>query len=243
VTLRRRLIGISIAWLILSPRIANAGIIEWIDQLSGPGSFLGFVIEGRLHCFPIARNDDAYVEGKARSPESAREQALSEDYKNKLGVILACPNRLKEGERAWITVNLGAGMSWALHNDLPYAPGKDNGVKFVTLEPSVWWYPLPPVAIGAGFGNYWFSGPAFDTFSRFYFKPVQVELKPFAFPKHRWHTKAEIFTIRVGYTLIPEGFTAADFGAIGPFKTEHEALPNVSVLLDLGSVKGFRWFH
>jgi hypothetical protein len=74
-------------------------------------------------------------------------------------------------------------------------------------------------------------------------KPVQVELKPFAFSRHRWHTTAEIFTIRAGYTLMPEGVQASDFGAIGPFKTEHEALPSIAVLLDLGSVKGMRWFH
>jgi hypothetical protein len=46
---------------------------------------------------------------------------------------------------------------------------------------------------------------------------------------------------------MPEGVQASDFGAIGPFKTEHEALPSIALLLDLGTVKclnkGFKWFH
>jgi hypothetical protein len=241
-TTRLRLVSILLAGFLLMAGGADAGIIEWIDQMSGPGPFLGFSIEGRLHCFPIQRSDDVYTEGTPKSPPS--EKSALDNYNQRMGVILACPNHLKPGERAWMTVNLASGIAWALHNDLPYSRDvTDTSVKLVSLEPSFWWYPLPPVAVGASVGFYWFSGPAFETFSRFYVKPVQVELKPFAFPKHRWHTHAEIFTIRAGYSLMPQGVQASDFGAIGPFKTEHEVLPTIALLADLGSVKGLKWFH
>jgi hypothetical protein len=239
---RVRLIWMLLGFLFALPGMARAGIIEWIDQMSGPGPFLGFSVEARLHCYPAKRTDDIFDDGKPRPKDPSTAQ---QDYEHAIGVVLPCLNRLKPGERPGITVNLASGVSWALHNNLPYASDvQDTGVRLTTLEPSFWWYPLPPVAVGAAAGVYWFKG-AGDTFSRFFIKPVQVELKPFAFPRHRWHTAAQIFTIRASYVLMPEGVEAKDFGAIGPFKTEHEVLPSVAVLLDLGHMesKYLNWFH
>jgi hypothetical protein len=135
VTKRLRLIGVLFGCLLSMPRHANAGIIEWIDQMSGPGPFLGFSIEGRLHCFPIGRTDDVYVDGKPRPKPPADQKAALDSYNQRLGVILACPNKLTDGQRPWITLNLAGGVAWALDNNLPYAPGKETGVKLVSLEP------------------------------------------------------------------------------------------------------------
>jgi hypothetical protein len=211
-----RLTVLLCAFCLSSSSLAHAGIMEWIDQLSGPGPFWGVALEARLHCFDADKPPDI----------PARK---------------SCLNRLGENKRRLITVNFSAAIAWAAHNDLPYANSTaQKGVKLISFEPAVWWYPIPPVALGVSAGVDRFSGPAFETFYRGYVTPVQVEIKPFAIPRSRWGTNAEIFTVRTGYMLIPEGFDAKDFGAIGSFSTRHEALPTITVLLDFESFKMFR---
>ena len=239
-TKRFWLTGVMCACFVSLASVAHAGIIEWIDQLSGPGGFVGFSIEARLHCWGVDKVT------KLQEPRKEEPEPDRQEDARAFGVVLACPNTLAPTQRTGFTLNVASGVSWALNNNLKYAPNTETGVKLVPLEGSVWWYPLPPVAVGASIGNYWFSGPAFSTFSRFYVRPIQVELKPLAFPRKRWYTTAEILTVRIGYVLIPEGFQASDFGAIGPYQTEHEALPSVALLLDLGTLKNpkwLRWWH
>jgi hypothetical protein len=225
VTKRLYSIALFCALLLFRSAPANAGILEWIDQLSGPGPFWGFAREARLHCVPIGQPDDRPDAIAGRKSTAASQ----------------CPNEVPTNQRNILSVNMGVGIAWAAHNNLPYASdATDKTVRLMSFEPSVWWSPVPSLAVGAAAGVYRFSGPAFDTFKRGFIKPVQVELKPFALPRSRWTTKAEIFTIRTGYSLVPKGFEARDFGAIGSFKTEHEALPTIAVLLDFRDVKFLR---
>jgi hypothetical protein len=230
---RLRLIGLVLGCLFSLPDIAHAGIIEWIDQMSGPGPFLGFTVEGRIHCFGT---------DKVPAPKPDQTEAEAQDRSRYLGVILKCFNDLPNTKRPWITVNLAGGVSWALKNDLQDDESKKKVIVY-SFEPSLWWYPIPPLAVGTAVGHYSFTGAAFDTFSRLYWKPVQVEVKPLAFSKHHWGTKWEVLTFRAGYTFIPEGFTAEDFGSTKPYMTDHEHLPTLSVLLDLGTIKGMQWWH
>ena len=39
-------------------------------------------------------------------------------------------------------------------------------------------------------------------------------------------------TVNVGVVVVPNGFAAKDFGATGPFRSEHEVLKTISLALD-----------
>jgi hypothetical protein len=142
-------------------------------------------------------------------------------------------NKVPSNRKRVASLNVDAGVLWSLHNDLPYAdPNVGKRVTILALGPSFWWQPATPIEIGVAAGVYRFSGRAFDAFTRLYVKPVQVRVRPFAI-KSDTSWKSQVLVIQAGYALIPKGFTAADFGAVGPFKTEHEVLPTLGVALDL----------
>lgn len=215
--MRKRLTLAALVGLFLATAVrpADAGIFDWIDQLSGPGPFLGLSAEARVYCHPDGMGP--------RDSDSGG------------GVLLPCLFGLdkKKREDPNYTLNFGAGIAWALNNNLPYEDKSANRtVRLISLEPSAWWVVSPSVSLGVGTGLFIFTGPSFDNFARWVIRPVQVEIKPMAIRK-RHSTMDEVLTIRTGYVWIPQGFTAADFGATGPFRTDREVLPTVTVLIDV----------
>lgn len=151
------------------PSRAHAGVIEWVDNLSGPGDFYGFTFEWRLVCM---------VE-----PVPAEETAKEEKIRTgAVGIIgPGCVfNRIPRTHRRVASVNLQFGLFWdkAKENRLSYAdPDFDEKVRMTTVEPSFWVRPARWVEAGSGAGIAWFSGPGFESFRRVYLKPVQVDLK------------------------------------------------------------------
>jgi hypothetical protein len=205
--------------------------MDFLDELSGPGPFLGVGADVRLAC------TGAPNEVTPPAAPAPVQKAVTSPALRWLTFRRCLFNDLAPDRRPSVSLNLTFSYARSLSNDLTYPAGTDDThVSIYSLAPTVWWNPIPPVGVGTGVGVNTFRGPTFSTFSRFYINPVQVEIKPFAFSKDRWLSrKASWFTLRAGYELIPKGFDATDFGAIpGTFHTGHEVLPKVMLLVDGG---------
>jgi hypothetical protein len=204
--------------------VAHAGILDWIDEMSGPGPFLGLTLEARIHCFGIDKNGSFGTLGSE--------------------VNKAClVNRLRNSptsQRPLVTFNVTGEVAWSIDNKLPYAPGNTASTRvwILAAEPSVWVLPIPQVAIGTSVGVNRFSGAAFDAFYRGYVRPA-VEVKPFNFPGGPSKAWVRAVVVRASLMIMPTGVEAADFGAIGPYKTSHEVLPTIGVGFDFGNY----WLH
>jgi hypothetical protein len=215
--------------------VARAGFIDLIDELSGPGPFIGYGAEIRVYCTGVENES-----GKAQPLPDFWTTGKFKSVKKGLSYSRCLTNELPTSQRPSISIDLAFSYSHSFHfGSSDPANIKDTTVSIYSLAPSIWWNPIPPVAVGTGLGIDTFRGAQFSTFSRLYLNPVKVELKPFAFAKHQnyehWFSNpASWFTIRADYLLFPKGFDAQDFGSTGTFHTEHESIPRVTILFDLG---------
>ena len=97
------------------------------------------------------------------------------------------------------------------------------------------------VLTGAGYSH--FSGEGFDSFWRFYWKPIGLTVSPAALVRRDQHGDIKncfcdrlmrSFTISSSVLYMPRGFTAEDFGAKpGTFKTDREFVGSIAFVLDL----------
>ena len=209
---------------------ADAQILRWIYELSGPGPFLGWEFERRLICV-TEPDPDA---GPATTPSPGRERAA-----RALEILgPGCfANPVPQGRRRSASFNLAVGVLEARRNKLKYEPGASRDVKLTTLEPTFWWRPLDAIEVGTGAGVLWFSGPAFDSFSRGFFEPLRLDVKPLALlgdmAGRRHPAWTELLSVRAGFIVLPNAFRAEDFGAVpGSFQVSREVLPTFSVFID-----------
>jgi hypothetical protein len=219
------------------PTFAHAGLIEWIDQWSGPGDFWGTALDWRLVC--VSEKDTSK---RADRIDQAQPTGEPEFRSIPFGIIgPSCVFKpVPKGYRRIASLNLTFGFYNAEKNDLPYSdPGVDKDVKLASLEPSFWMRVGPGVEVGTGFGIFWVGGPAFESFDRVYLKPIQVDFKPLVtlvtllddLPKYG--SPLELISFRAGLLVMPGGLAAKDFGALPGFKVEREFLSTFSVMLDL----------
>jgi hypothetical protein len=201
--------------------MAHAGILDWIDEMSGPGPFLGVTLEARIHCFGIDKSGSL--------------GALGSDI-NRTCLTNRLRNTPTTNQRPLVTFNLMGELAWSLDNKLPYAPGTtaSTRVRILAVEPSAWVLPIPQVAIGASAGVSRLSGEAFDAFYRGYVRPA-VEVKPFNFPGGPSQAWLRAVVVKASVIIMPTGVEAANFGAIGPYKTTREVLPTIGVGFDFGN--------
>jgi hypothetical protein len=222
----RRLIQVGVCCAIVScvgAGAASAQVIRWIDKLSGPGPFIGFQVEGRVVCWGAPESDEEMV-----------------------GVKLPC--LIKRGPKDTprrTSLNVEAGVFWARDNELPYNRDLDEDERRVMLTPlqvTFYWQPLRGLELGHGAGLFFFYSKRdlFDRFTRFALEPLRVDIRPFDLamrdPARRDKLSARLLrmiTLRQSIVILPKGVTAADFGALGSFRTSREILPSYSLLLDI----------
>jgi hypothetical protein len=99
------------------------------------------------------------------------------------------------------------------------------------------------VELGSAVGVAHMFGDGFESFSRLYWKPVVVTITPVPLkrPFHKdakggnvfWQGMARSFSISSSIQYMPKGFTAADFGATGSYKTDRELVGVVGIVVDL----------
>jgi hypothetical protein len=220
-----------------TPATARANwILDWIDELSGPGPFYGPSFEWRLICF--SEPDPANRDAVETADESKQAAARVLQFFGPGCFFKQVP--VTHQRRA--SINLKLGLLKAKRNDLVYAlPEADKDVKLTTLMPSVSWRAARSVEFQFGGGVFWFSGPSFASFHRIVLQPVQADVKPLAAINHFrgadpvWWD--ELLSLRGGVVIVPRGFDARDFGAVpGTFRVSRDTLKSAAIFVDLESL-------
>ena len=144
-----------------------------------------------------------------------------------------------------VSLNVEAGMLWAKDNHLPYTGDLDEDQRRVKLTPvqvTFYWQPLRGLEIGHGAGVFFFYSrhDLFDRFSRITIEPLRLDIRPFDLALRDDISRSKLsskllrmITLRQSVVILPKGVTAADFNALGSFRTEREVLPSYSLLLDI----------
>lgn len=207
-----------------------ATVCAWygdVDSLSGPGPFWFVDWEGRVFCV-----EDTLAAGVSNPIQM---KAVDEvDHKAWARIAgLGCLDDAKKHPVAWLNLRAAFWHSWK--NDLQYvglAKGAGPGVKVVQLEPSFSTYidthKYAQVSSGAGMLAFFVKGV--DSFTRFYWKPVELTFYPGVASSSQF---ARSVGIRFGIIVVPSGFDAADFGAVpGTFHTDREVQTTISFAYD-----------
>jgi hypothetical protein len=202
-----RMLLLATALVAMAPQTAEAGILEWLGRLSGPGPFWGVDADVCLKAFPLEKRDDQGMMGSLR---------------------LSCPSaRLDERHISWY-----AHLGWAVafDNPLNYAgvdvAGKSDNVWLLKVGTSFDFTVKPYLDIGVGGGLFHFGGERFDSFSRPYIEPVRVGLRPLLLCRGRDKSRTEHdgwLLISVNRVIHLGTFDGASFGApLDSFRTYNE---------------------
>jgi hypothetical protein len=209
---------------LLTPAPAQAWF-GWLDKLSGPGPFLTWDLEYRVFCV-----DDSRANVENVSLSNIRSEKLQR-VARVLGT--GCVFDTHKNPRA--SVNFAFGQAYATKNELQYSSTDvKKRVTMTKFEPSfsVFLNDSKTFALTTGVGALVVTGPAFDSFQRFYWKVVRGTVIP-----KGWNGA----TISVGVLYVPKGFDASDFGALpGTFHTDSEVLPTIEIAFDLARLNRAR---
>jgi hypothetical protein len=196
---------LALAATLLLARPADAGLLSWLDKLSGPGPFWGMDIVVGVKCF--------YPENSKNSTRSKTDrEALSSG-----GIILGCVSEapLDEQHVAWL-VTVGGAL--ANNNPLDYGDRTDEKSRWVgsiKIGSSLDYTVLPLFDIGAGGGLLHFIGPSFANFtlpyveSRLTLRPLLWRKKPTTTQMTRWGW----LQVSVGVNILIGTVDGAKFGA------------------------------
>jgi hypothetical protein len=233
------------SFLFVLPAPAHAWF-DWIDQLSGPGPFIGFDLQWRLVC--VQDSDPAVREApdpKDPGPTGLRKlDSFGTGAARVFAGIAGAGCVFQPQVNPESSFNFRVARLWSTDNHLQYASGVEAPtVNMWQLEPSFSTFvddkKLLELTVGMGLSV--LSGDGFDSISRFYFKPVTLTFTPGGRLSRRTNgdtsiTKkfARALSVSTGVFYMPKGFDAGDFGAVpGTFHTDRELLATAAVTFDL----------
>jgi hypothetical protein len=218
---------------------ANAHILRWIDELSGPGPFVGGSIELRVKCW----KDKNIIEQHELA-------ALSDEKRKKwadmlaLGLKSGCPGEHKRNTYQQFSLNVETGYLHAKERDNPitYDDGQKRGVNLVPVEVFVYWQPTLGLELGTGGGFFLFFKKGLYYSPVFVLEPMRVDIRPLDVLLAKkvdkvsfgWNTLRAL-TFRQSFIYFPNRMTAADFagGANNTFDERGEVVKSFAVLFDL----------
>jgi hypothetical protein len=255
VTVRRLLLTVVfvLSFLVGHPAPAHAWW-HWLDELSGPGPFIGPELQWRLICFEenratvstdslenpgtnVLRSLDSLKTIKADATTGQKTQ--HENFKSigarALG-LLGCP--LQPEKHPVASINFRGALLWSTHNNLDYG-GKPAPHVFI-------WQPEFSFSIFVDKGKHFevmTAGGWSRTFGdgvaplwRSYVKPVVLTFTPAPLDRSAnsgWNRVNRALSVSASVLYMPTGYTAADFGAQGTYNTTSEKLAAVSIIFDL----------
>jgi hypothetical protein len=192
----------------LCPAVAQASIWSWLEELSGPGPFSGYMFSFTVPC---------------KDPKGVRWSDCNLGTDNLPQTIVVRAGRYNSNGRTRF-------------KDLAGTPFDDRrDVHVVPL--SVLWVFHPHRSFGAGVGAGFMhvSGDGFDGFSKVSLTPLSVTFTPLAvFSNNRW---AYVLRLEFDHSLFPQGFKGADFNnAVTTFDSGPELLTRTGIVFDLGAV-------
>ena len=184
------------------PGTAGAGILSWLDQLSGPGPFVVFDVSKGVWC-----------------SQKPKVELITGRWGCQSTVSLEEPN---------LTWYLTGGAGFALDNPLDYGTGQDKPpVRIVKLGTSLDYTIHRLVDIGAGVGVLYFNGPRFSNFARLYIEPVRLGFRPLLLNTHGALTPRQerlgAFVLYVNWNIVTGTLEGSTFGAPSDsFRARHE---------------------
>jgi len=198
-----RLAVVAIASLAV-PQTAHAGILSWLDRLSGPGPFVVFDASFGVWCSQEPKAE--LMTGTGR---------------------WGCQSTVSLEERN-LTWYLTGGAGFALDNPLDYGTGADKPpVRFVKLGTSLDYTVHRTVDIGAGVGVLYFNGPRFPNFARLYVEPLRLGFRPFLLGSGDRLTPRQnrlgAFVVYANWNIVTGTLEGRTFGAPSdPFRARNE---------------------
>lgn len=196
------------------PATADAGILSWLDKLSGPGPFWGIEASFAVRCFVVGESNQT---GQATRPEGS-------------GFVIGCPkSELKQKEFAWF---LTIGGAIAEHNPLDYddlgRTAESTAVRMLKFGTALDYRVFPALEIGSGVGVRYFAGPRFDNFALPYIQPARMTIRPLLWSGNDWLLLSANWDILLG---VVDG---AKFGAPrDSFRADRENNLEIGVSIDL----------
>lgn len=185
------------------PQGADAGILSWLDQLSGPGPFIVFDASYGVWC----------------SQEPTKTEIITGRWGCQSTVSLEKPN---------LTWYVTGGAGFALDNPLDYGTGADKPpVRIARLGTSLDYTIHRTVDIGAGVGVLYFNGPRFPNFARLYVEPIRLGFRPFLLNSSGKLTSRQkrlgAFVLYVNWNIVTGTLEGRTFGAPSdPFRARNE---------------------
>jgi hypothetical protein len=194
----------------LWPATAHAGFWSWLEELSGPGPFRGYMFSFTVACV----RDDGFNACPV-GDEATRQRIVV-----RVGRFTSKEDR-------------------ARFKDLP-ANDEDNQEDVHVMPVSgLWMFRLHrSLEAGPGIGFMRVSGKGFDAFSKVSLTPLSATFTPFALSeelaKSRW---AYVVRLELDTSYFPQGFNGADFeNTRTNFDSGPEFLTRAGFVLDLGAL-------
>ena len=219
-------------FLLIAPAPAQAWW-GWLDELSGPGPWMFGDLQYRIVCIED-RGSDAQAFGatdKNQRPNVLRSLNSFDGFAKVAAAVSGAGCLLQPGVRPRASVNFATGIFGAVANN-PRPPGAGRlAMQKYEFSASTFLDQAKIFQVNAGGGV--LKGLGDSDFNRGYWT-VSTTMTPYAaVPRDSGTTSLlRTITVNVGVVVVPNGFAASDFGATGPFRSEHEVLKTISLTLD-----------
>ena len=208
------LLGVITLW----PNSAYAGFWAWLEELSGPGPFDGFVLSGPVLC----ERDGKLVKCWPKIPEGTTEAEAAANYRPKRMVVLSV-GFLDSGDRVRFKDE---------------EPPDRREVNVVQVSGLYMFRLHRALDAGMGAGFMRFYGEGFDSLTRFTLVPASLSFRPLAVGgklKNLW--PSSFVRLELETSFVTEGFTAAQFGSsTSKFSVGRDLLTRAALVFDLGSI-------
>lgn len=229
----RGLLVVALSAMSVAPALAFGW--EWLEELSGPGKFVGFAGEFKLACYyepvPKGRN----IERDNQDGTAQRAAFLAP------GMSTACLTKNKAAPKNWRTRVYAAGIGtrwlWSMNNDLDYVRAFRDSERTVRLNTVHMFSDFrlaqdaPRVHLGFALGAARFSGKPFE--DNAFWRPTVEGRLTLKLWELQWRGKSVgTFDVRTGVIWFLGKLTAEDFGAVGDYRVRNEGVPFVTFMLD-----------
>ena len=229
-----RRLGIVVVWSaalqLLVPAPAHAWW-GWWDELSGPGPWMFGDLQYRIACIPDPAAEGIDATSKNPPPNILRSLNSFDGAGKVLAAIGGAGCLLQPSVRPRASINVATAWFVAVANN----PRPEGGDKLLMQKYEATastfldrWKIFEAVA-GGGVVR----GLNKSEFTRGYWT-VSGNITPYAAIERDSGKQSLLrtITVNVGVVVVPKGFTAADFNAPGPFRSEGEILKTISITLD-----------
>jgi hypothetical protein len=219
-------------FLLIAPAPAQAWW-GWLDELSGPGPWTFFDVQYRIVCIEDRSSDATAMVATDKNQRANVLRSLKsfEGSRRFWAAVGGAGCLLQPEVRPRASVNFATGTFVAVANN-PRPPGAGR-LFMQKYEFSASTFLDQKKIFQANAGGGVLKGLRDSDFNRGYWT-ISATMTPYAAVDRDSGTTSLLrtITVTVGVVVVPNGFTAKDFGATGPFRSEHEALKTISLVLD-----------